>query len=151
MVELFESAGADAVIAFEPVPPEDVVQYGIAQPAESAEGTFLLRDIVEKPAVDEAPSNLAVAARYVFAPTIFDALAATSPGKGGEIQLTDAIRLLIKQKRRVLGLRLPPGENRFDIGNFDSYFRAFVEFALDDPQYGASLTAFVRQLLDRPS
>ena len=86
MVELFESAGADAVIAFEPVPPEEVIQYGIAQPAESAEDTFLLRDIVEKPAVDEAPSNLAVAARYVFAPTIFDALAGTSPGKGGEIQ-----------------------------------------------------------------
>ena len=57
MVELFESAGADAVIAFEPVPPEEVIQYGIAQPAESAEDTFLLRDIVEKPAVDERPAT----------------------------------------------------------------------------------------------
>jgi UTP--glucose-1-phosphate uridylyltransferase len=149
LVEEFERSRADAVIAFEAVPREDVVQYGIAKPAGPAEGAFDLADIVEKPSVAEAPSNLAVAARYVFGPAIFDALARTPPGKGGEIQLTDAIRLLIKEGRKVMGLRLPPGEARFDIGNFESYFRSFIEFAFADPQHGDKLRAFARQLLDR--
>src|SRR6516165_484911 len=68
MVEQFERGGADAVIAFEEVPPADVVHYGIARPAGPAEGAFALADLVEKPAAAEAPSNLAVAARYVFSP-----------------------------------------------------------------------------------
>jgi UTP--glucose-1-phosphate uridylyltransferase len=148
LVEQFERSGADAVIAFEPVPREDVVQYGIARPAGPPEGAFALADIVEKPSVAEAPSNLAVAARYVFSPAVFDALTRTPPGKGGEIQLTDAIRLLIREGGKVMGLRLPPGESRFDIGNFESYFRSFVEFAFADPQYGEKLRAFARQLLD---
>lgn len=149
MIELFEQEQADAVIAFETVPVEDVIHYGIAKPQGDATGAFVLADIIEKPSVAEAPSNLAVAARYVFSPIIFDALAATPPGKGGEIQLTDAIRSLIRDGRRVLGLRLPPGEERFDIGNFESYFRAFVEFAFADPQYGDKLREFARRLLDR--
>jgi UTP--glucose-1-phosphate uridylyltransferase len=148
LVEQFERDRADAVIAFEAVPREDVVNYGIAKPAGSAEGAFDLADVVEKPSVAEAPSNLAVAARYVFSPAIFDALARTPPGKGGEIQLTDAIRLLIREGKKVMGLRLPPGERRFDIGNFESYFRSFVEFAFADPQHGEKLRDFARQLLD---
>jgi UTP--glucose-1-phosphate uridylyltransferase len=86
--------------------------------------------------VDEAPSNLAVAARYVFSPVIFDKLKETRPGKGDEIQLTDAIQLVLSSGGKGLGVRLRPDERRFDIGNFGSYFRAFVEFALADPQYG---------------
>ena len=144
----FERAGVDAVIAFEEVPRAEVVHYGIARPR--SEGVvFELADVVEKPAVAEAPSNLAVAARYVFAPVIFDHLEKTPPGKGGEIQLTDAIRRLIHQGGRVLGMCLGPGERRFDIGNFDSYFRAFIEFALADPRHGHDLRAFVRGLLVR--
>src|SRR5262249_55015146 len=130
MVEEFGRSGADAVIAFETVPREEVVHYGIARPRGAAAAVFDLEDIVEKPGVAQAPSNLAVAARYVFAPGIFDLLTRTAPGKGGEIQLTDAIRLLLQKGGRVVGMRLDPGERRFDIGNFESYFRAFVEFAL---------------------
>src|SRR5437870_5725594 len=149
MVGEFERSGADAVVAFETVPREDVVQYGIARPRGSAGPLFELEDIVEKPGVAEAPSDLAVAARYVFNPVLFDWLEKTPPGKGGEIQLTDAIRLLLKNGGRVLGMRLAAGERRFDIGNFESYFRAFVEFALADPRHGADLRQFVRGLLDR--
>jgi UTP--glucose-1-phosphate uridylyltransferase len=148
MVEEFARSRADAVIAFETVPREDVVQYGVAKPRGSAGPIFELEDIVEKPSVAEAPSNLAVAARYVFAPRVFEMLAQTPPGKGGEIQLTDAVRLLLQQGGKVLGMRLAEGERRFDIGNFESYFRAFVEFALADPRYGAELREFVRQLLN---
>ena len=147
MVEEFECAGADAVIAFEEVPRDQVVNYGIAKPAGAAGSVFRLADIVEKPAVAEAPSNLAVAARYVFGPGIFDLLAKTEPGKGGEIQLTDAIRTLIATGGKVHGVRLPAGEQRFDIGNFESYFQAFFEFALADPKYGPGLREFVRGLL----
>ncbi|NUQ62357.1 MAG: UTP--glucose-1-phosphate uridylyltransferase [Pirellulales bacterium] len=138
MVEQFESNGADVVIAFENVPREEVVQYGIAKPRKQGE-VFELDDLVEKPDVAEAPSTLAVAARYVFSPVVFDYLQRTPPGKGGEIQLTDAIRMMIRDGRKALGVRLPEGEQRFDIGNFESYFQAFVEFALADPDYGPAL------------
>ena len=83
MIEQFETSVADAVIAFEEVPPEEVVHYGIAAPRGKAGEVFVLDDLVEKPGVDEAPSNLAVAARYVFSPAIFDCLERTPPGKGG--------------------------------------------------------------------
>jgi UTP--glucose-1-phosphate uridylyltransferase len=147
MVEEFERSGADAVIAFETVPREDVVQYGIAKPRGTAGPTFELADIVEKPAVADAPSNLAVAARYVFRPVIFELLAKTQPGKGGEIQLTDAVRLLLRGGGKVVGMQLAAGERRFDIGNFESYFRAFIEFALADPRHGPELRQFVHKLL----
>jgi UTP--glucose-1-phosphate uridylyltransferase len=124
------------------------VHYGIARPRSRPDTVFELDDLVEKPSPAEAPSNLAVAARYVCSPLIFDYLEKTEPGKGGEIQLTDAIRALIHDGRRVLGVRLSPTEKRFDIGNFESYFEAFTEFALADPQYGPGLRAHLARLLN---
>jgi UTP--glucose-1-phosphate uridylyltransferase len=150
MIDCFEGKGAAAVVAFEEVPREDVRHYGIAQP-KSAGDVFEIADVIEKPSPQEAPSNLAIAARYVFAPAIFDALSRTAPGKGGEIQLTDAIRLLIQDGGRVYGVRLAQGERRFDIGNFDSYFRAFVEFALADDKHGPGLRAYLERLLKESS
>ncbi len=147
MVEEFTRARADAVIAFTEVPREDVTLYGIARPRDARRPVFELADIVEKPAVAEAPSSLAVAARYVFGPGIFKLLAETPPGKGGEIQLTDAIRALVKGGGKVLGVLLAPGEKRFDIGNFETYFEAFCEFALADPRYGPGLRRHVRRWL----
>ncbi len=147
MIEAFETSGAAAVVAFEEVPRDEVVHYGIASPRGKIEPVFELQDLVEKPEVNEAPSTLAVAARYVFSPAIFDCLDQTKPGKGGEIQLTDAIRLLIQRGGQVLGVCLPPEQQRFDIGNFDSYFRAFVDFALASP-YSASLRQHLRDLLN---
>jgi UTP--glucose-1-phosphate uridylyltransferase len=151
MTDLFESAAAAAVIAFEEVPREEVVHYGIAQPRGSVGDVFELDDLVEKPDVEEAPSNLAVAARYVFSPAIFDYLRRTEPGKGDEIQLTDAIRALIRDGGRVMGVRLPPEQARFDIGNFESYFQAFIEFALADPDHGKQVRAFTQRLLGHSS
>jgi len=146
MTDCFRAQGADAVLAFEQVPKHELFQYGVAKPKGGGD-VFELEDIIEKPAVHEAPSDLAVAARYVFAPRIFDALQRTPPGKGGEIQLTDAIRLIIHEGGKVLGVRLRAGERRFDIGNYDAYFRAFVEFALADPKYGGALREFLQRLL----
>jgi len=145
MKEVFENEEADAVIAFEDVAPEDVVHYGIASVRAERDGFFELDGLVEKPAAADAPSRRAVAARYVFKPIIFDYLERTAAGKGNEIQLTDAVGSLIRDGGRVLGVSLVNGERRFDIGNFSSYFRAFFEFALEDPQYGEELREFVNQ------
>ena len=147
MIDEFESSGAAAVIAFEEVPKEDVIHYGIAKPKHGTGRVFELEDLVEKPDVSDAPSNLAVAARYVFSPAIFDYLKKTPPGKGDEIQLTDAVRMLIADGGRVLGVCLPDDQQRFDIGNFESYFQTFTEFALADPQHGPALRTFVKKLL----
>jgi UTP--glucose-1-phosphate uridylyltransferase len=141
MIDRFDQSQAAAVVAFEEVPRDEVVHYGIARTRQADLEVFELDDLVEKPEPSEAPSNLAVAARYVFSPAIFAALQRTRPGKGNEIQLTDAIRMLIQDGQRVLGIRLPPGEKRFDIGNFESYFQAFLEFTLADPLSGPALRA----------
>lgn len=148
LIEEFEKGSADAVVALEEVALEDVEQSGIARPGPSTGDVVELEDVIEKPTPREAPSNLALAARYVCSPKIFNYLERTRPGKQGAIQFTDALRLLIKEGGRVLGIRLPPGETRFDIGNYESYFRAFVEFALADERYGPALARRLRRRLD---
>ena len=150
MSRCFAENNASAVIAFEKVPLEEVHRYGIARPKQEGE-TFEIEDLIEKPSRTEAPSNLAIAARYVFAPTIFDAIKRTPPGKGGEIQITDAIRLLIKDGGKVFGICLRADERRYDIGNFQAYFRAFVEFALEDEKQGPALRKHIEALLDHHS
>lgn len=150
MTACFAANDADAVIAFEAVPQADVFRYGIAKPKAGnpiSDPYFALEDVVEKPEVNEAPSNLAIAARYVFAPSIFAALDRTRPGKGGEIQLTDAVRLLLREGGKVYGICLGETEKRYDIGNFESYFRAFVEFALADERHGVNIRRYLAELL----
>jgi len=146
LVACCEEKEASCVIAFEEVPRAEVYHYGIAKPAEDGE-VFRVADLVEKPSVKEAPSNLAIAGRYVLGPSIFAALDETPPGKNNEIQLTDAIRLLLQRGEPVYGVRLVPGERRHDIGNFPSYYRSFVEFALRDPEYGPALREHLKKLL----
>jgi UTP--glucose-1-phosphate uridylyltransferase len=146
MQDCFDENDCAAVIAFETVPKHEVYRYGIAHPKTDGD-IFELADIVEKPAVDDAPSQLAVAARYIFKPVIFDALQRITPGAGGELQLTDAIRLLIQEGHRVYGVSLSEDEHRFDIGNYPSYYRAFIEFALADETHGDDLRQFLSDLL----
>jgi UTP--glucose-1-phosphate uridylyltransferase len=148
MIEVFQREQAAAVIAMEEVAPSEVSHYGIAKPRGDGGAVFLLDDLMEKPSIDEAPSNLAIAARYVCSPQVFEALAQTKPGAGGEIQLTDALRNLIASGARLFGVRLLPDEKRYDIGNFESYFRAFAEFALADPDYGDGLRVHLQKLLE---
>jgi UTP--glucose-1-phosphate uridylyltransferase len=147
MVELFETSGADAVVALEEVAPSEVDQFGIARLADGNGDTPVLADLVEKPAIGEAPSNLALAARYVCNPRIFDCLERTAADKDGQIQLTDALGQLIRDGGTVLGMRLPPGERRYDIGDFPSYFRACAESAITDADYGSSVASYLRTLL----
>ncbi|MDO4573996.1 MAG: UTP--glucose-1-phosphate uridylyltransferase [Planctomycetia bacterium] len=150
MIEQFELKKADAVIAFEEVPESEVHRYGIAAPVSLRDPeVFRLARIVEKPNVAEAPSCLAVASRYVFRPSIFGYLRDTKPGKNNEIQLTDAIQAMIADGKKVYGVRVLPEEHRFDIGNFGSYFDAFLEFALADPDHGEEVRRKMESLLNK--
>jgi len=146
LVSAFEARHAGCAIAVEEVPIEQVSLYGIVEPATETE-VFDITGLVEKPAASEARSNLAIAARYVFGPSIFEAIRHTPLDSRGELQLTDAIGLLLSKGERIIGVRLPREEKRYDIGNFESYFATFIEFALTDPSYEGKLRALVRELL----
>ena len=149
LVKAFEARNADVAIVVEEVPRHEVKNYGIVKPSHwnGESDVFDITDLVEKPDPDKAPSNLAIAARYVFAPNIFDAIKRTPFDHRGELQITDAIRLVQKEGGRIVGLRLSAEEKRYDIGNFESYFETFVEFALTDPEFGEALRKRLPELL----
>jgi UTP--glucose-1-phosphate uridylyltransferase len=139
MMEAQHELKAAAIVAVERVPSDEAHRYGIVsiQGAEPPPGEpVAMANIIEKPARGTAPSNLAVAARYVFSPAIFEALSRTPPDRQGEIQLTDAIKLLIQTGQPVYAWVLRPEQRRYDVGNFESYFRTFIDFALTDERYG---------------
>jgi UTP--glucose-1-phosphate uridylyltransferase len=106
-----------------------------------------MRRIVEKPAREVAPSNLAVIGRYVFAPEIFDALDRIKPGAGGELQLTDAIALLLDEGQRVYAKRC--GDGRYDVGHKLDFLHANIELALDREDLGPPLAAWLGELVRR--
>ena len=148
MMESHLDHGATATIGVWEVPRQDTVKYGVVLPEEDSDGAdFLISDIVEKPQPDQAPSCLAVAARYVFTPEIFTAINKIKPGLGGELWLTDAIRILLSEGKTVRCIRLQPDERRYDIGMPLTYYRAFADFALRHPEYGAEFAAYLRQKL----
>ena len=136
-----------SVVAVKEVSPEEISFYGCVEPdGVEVDGVVKIRRIVEKPPRDEAPSNLAVIGRYVFTPEIFDALDRIAPGAGGEIQLTDAIALLLEEQS-VLALRCEGG--RYDIGHKVDFLRANIELALDRPDLGPQLSEVLRELVHR--
>jgi UTP--glucose-1-phosphate uridylyltransferase len=146
MLAAHERTGG-SVIALKSFPPQEVSSYGVAETDPPDEtGLVRLRDIVEKPPPEDAPSDLAVMGRYVFTPGIFDALDRTKPGVGGEIQLTDAIGILLREQP-VYGVVFEAG--RFDIGKKLDYLRATVELALDRDDLGPEFAAFLADLVRR--
>jgi UTP--glucose-1-phosphate uridylyltransferase len=149
MIDVHTKRNPVATIAVEEVPRDKVNRYGIVAPKGEPDHVFAIRGIVEKPSPSKAPSNLAAAGRYVLDPVVFDAIRRTKPGLGGEIWLTDALRLLLKEDHEIQCVRLRKGEHRLDIGNFLSYYQAFIEIALADPDCGRDLRAWLRKLLRR--
>lgn len=145
MLASFERYGR-SVVALKQVARNEVSSYGCATPEPVQEGLVRIMGIVEKPDPEEAPSNLAVMGRYVFTPEIFGALETVTPGKGGELQLTDAIALLI-QEQIVYGYTFEHG--RYDMGNKLEYLKANVELALTRPDLGPPLRAFLAEVLQR--
>jgi UTP--glucose-1-phosphate uridylyltransferase len=145
MLAVYERYG-HSVVALKEVPPEDISSYGCAAVTALEENIVKVDDLVEKPAQDEAPSNLAVMGRYVFGPEIFEVLAETKPGRGGEIQLTDAIKAL-GEHEPVYGWTFREG--RFDVGNKLDYLEATVELALEREDIGPAFRQFLVERLGR--
>ncbi len=148
MSDAYEQHEAAAVIAVEEVEPDQTRHYGVVKP-ESDDDVFVISDLVEKPDPKDAPSNLAIAGRYVFSPLIFDMIRHVEPDAKGEVQITDAIQMLCRSGRTVVGVKLSAEERRYDIGNFTSYFQTFVEFALADPDHGPKLRECLKTLIER--
>lgn len=154
MIRSHEGHGSACTIGAWEVTPEMVSNYGILVPRAEEAGApdSRLADIIEKPDPGATESRLAVSARYVFAPEIFDRIRAVAPSETGEIYLTEAIRQLMEIGRQVRSVRLREGETRYDIGNHPAYFRTFIDFALDDPEWGEETADYLaRRLSSRRS
>lgn len=146
MIESHLRHGSACTVGVRPVSSDMVGHYGIVKPDPADDlnaDSFSIRDLVEKPDVDEAPSLMAVSARYVFSPDIFDEIRGLTGASGGELGVTDAIRGLIRRGRSVRCVRLLPDETRYDIGSHESYYRAFIDFALQDPQCGDKIRQYL--------
>jgi len=142
LLEVFETVH-NPVVLLEEVDRARVSRYGVIDGRQTLPGIYEIQDFVEKPSVEEAPSNLVVAGRYIFTPDIFGYLEQTSPGKGGEIQITDAMRLMVK-KRRMYGRKLQG--RRCDIGDKEGFIRTNLEFALKDPDLAEPMKSYIKKL-----
>jgi UTP--glucose-1-phosphate uridylyltransferase len=142
LIAMHDEVGS-SVIGLQPVTRDEVSQYGIIQGREVKPGVFQINDLVEKPSPDQAPSTVAVIGRYVLTGDIFEILERTEPGRNGEIQLTDALRVLARQGRlygKVLDGR------RYDAGDKLGFLKATVEYGLKNPELGPAFRRFLEEL-----
>jgi len=130
-----------SVLAVEKVPREKLSSYGVVKGKEIDEDLLLVEDLVEKPQPESAPSNLAILGRYVLTPGIFNAIEQTPPGKGNEIQLTDALRNLKETKHAYIYKG-----KRYDLGNKIDWIRANIELFLQDERFSGELERFLQLL-----
>lgn len=139
LVELYDRYN-ESVVALEEVPRDKVGRYGVIGGKPMDDELWLIDQLVEKPDPSTAPSNLVIAARYAFSPRIFDYIAATPPGKNSEIQLTDAMSLMLAD-RAMYGYRFEGV--RYDIGNKLDFLKTNVVFGLARPDLGADFRKFI--------
>lgn len=143
LVDSFEETGT-STLAVLPVPHEEVSKYGVIDPSEEVEkDLYNVSKFVEKPAVDEAPSNLAIIGRYVLTPEIFNILEKQGLGEGNEVQLTDAIDTLNK-KQRVFA-KVFNGD-RYDVGNKFGFLKTNIEYGLKHPETKDELKTYIKEL-----
>jgi UTP--glucose-1-phosphate uridylyltransferase len=146
MAEVRERFGGSVLCAFD-VPREEISAYGVFEVDDTGDPDVKrVHGMVEKPAPEEAPSTFAAAGRYLLDRAVFDAIDRIEPGAGGELQLTDAIALLIREGHPVHVVVHRGG--RHDLGNPAGFVRAFVDFALDDPEIGPDLRAWLAARLE---
>jgi UTP--glucose-1-phosphate uridylyltransferase len=145
MIEIYEETGS-SVITVQEVPHEDIPSYGVIDPEPVSDDVVKLKDMVEKPERHEAPSNLASRGRYLFDPAIFEAIDRTAEGYGGEIQLTDAIRLLAKEKSVYAYIHNGP---IFDVGKKMEFLRTTIELALRREDLAKPLRDYLLELAPR--
>ncbi len=145
MIRLFGRFN-ESIVALETVPHEKVSSYGIAAVRSIEDGVCLVTDLIEKPSPEEAPSNLAIAARYILTPKIFDYIEQTPPGKGGEIQLTDAMRRML-QDSAIYGYVF--AGRRHDVGNKLDFLKTNVWYGLQRKDIGPELRQWLREVLEQ--
>jgi UTP--glucose-1-phosphate uridylyltransferase len=131
-----------AIIAVEEVPQEKISSYGIIKGKEIERDMYLVEDLVEKPAPEETPSNLGILGRYILTPEIFDAIEMTTPGKGNEIQLTDALRLT---KEKIYAYVY--GGRRYDIGSKLDWLKSNIELSLADERFNNDINNILHSLI----
>jgi UTP--glucose-1-phosphate uridylyltransferase len=143
LIHTHTANGATATVLTESVPREKTAKYGIVKPAgsvsEQIAEPFPCADIVEKPAPQDAPSTWAVAARWVLQPEIMEWLRRARPGADGEVNLTDSVREAVRNGAALWAAPLQRGERRRDIGGWETYLTAAVEYAMMDPEVGDRL------------
>ena len=132
-----------SIVALEEVPWEKTARYGVIDGKSNDETLYKVDAFVEKPAPEDAPSNLVIASRYVFNPEIFDYLAKTPRGKGNEIQLTDAMRLMLEDQS-MYGYKFKG--KRHDIGNKLDFIKSTIEFALKRPEFKNDLLKYLEKI-----
>lgn len=144
LINVYDKTGA-SVLGVQEVPLEKVSSYGIvtSQPTDELR-TFTVSDMVEKPAVEDAPSRLAVLGRYVITPEVFDILEQTSPGRGNEIQLTDALKVLAKEQDMYA---YNFEGRRYDVGDKQGFLEATVEMALKRPELRDKFLAYLKDIV----
>jgi len=142
LIDTFEQY-KQTIIAVETVPYDKVSRYGIVGGEAISDKLLQITEMVEKPEKKKAPSNLAIAGRYVLTPEIFSALEKTQKGKGNEIQLTDALRLLLKRENMIA--QTIEGK-RHDIGNKLDFLKTTIEFALKRKEFAEPLTRFMKEI-----
>lgn len=133
-----------SVIAVEHVPRDKVMRYGIVGGTKLNDRIMQISELVEKPDRDSAPSDLAIAGRYILTPQIFSAIERTERGRGNEVQLTDALRLLLRQENIIASVI---EGKRYDIGNKLDFLKTTVEFALHRREFAAPFEAFLRKTI----
>jgi len=153
MINIYNRFGKSVIALFE-VQPEETSKYGIVDVKEVEEGVYKVEDLVEKPDPGEAPSNLAIVGRYIFTPMIFEKLRDTKPGKGGEIQLTDAMRMLLEDEV-IYAYRI--NGKVHDTGNPIDYLKTVIDFALERDDLRDEILEYLQeviskytQLIDKP-
>lgn len=154
MIAEHQMCDAAATIAVEPNTHDRGRHHSLVLPVNAAEvsdGQFDVAEIADKPRTTGAGSEWTIAARYVFGPAIFEAIRCTRPARSGELQLVEALRMLLRQGERVRAVCLKSGQRHHDIGNFEGYFRACIDFALADEELGAEMREYVKQVMERQS
>ena len=145
MLSIYDRYGR-SVVALKEVSRKEISAYGCVQPEQVEDDLVRVLDIIEKPKPEDAPSTYAVMGRYVFTPEIFDVLERVEPGTGNEIQLTDAMGLLLRDQT-IYGYVSEDG--RYDVGDKFDYLRATVELAIDREDLGPQFRAFLADLVQR--
>ena len=144
LIDSYSKYGS-SIVGCQEVKESDVSKYGIVKPLLSLdEKTVEMEDFIEKPSVEEAPSKLACLGRYLLTPKIFDYLEKTEPGKGGEIQLTDAIVAMMKDGEKVLAYNFEG--KRYDIGNKFGLLKANIEFGLRNEETREELLEYLKNI-----